>query len=81
MHSGFNFLASLGAIVAALGFGTSYVDLASFLALLLAIGFAFGAIEHARTVIQRTDFPGAGAVHPRFRPPPVRRTGDPPPRP
>ena len=73
MHATFNLLASLGAILAVLGFGTNYVDLASLLALVVAIGFAFGAIEHARNVIQATDYPGAAAVHPRFRPPPVRR--------
>ena len=74
MHATFNFIASLGVIVAALGYGTNYSDLASLLALLLGIGFAFGAIEHARAVIRRTDFPGAAQVHPRFRPPPpVRR--------
>ncbi|HYK92805.1 MAG TPA: PrsW family glutamic-type intramembrane protease [Thermoplasmata archaeon] len=74
MHSTFNLLASLGAILAFLGFGSGYVDLAGFLSLFVAIGFAFGAIEHARSVIQATDFPGAAAVHPNFRPPPVRRT-------
>jgi protease PrsW len=73
MHSTFNLLASLGALLAVFGFGANYVDLASFLSLLVAIGFAFGAIEHARTVIQTTDYPGAAAVHPRYRPPPVRR--------
>ncbi len=73
MHSTFNLIASLGALLAALGFGANYVDIASFLSLFLAIGFAFGAIEHARKVIQETDYPGALAVHPRFRPPPVRR--------
>ncbi len=78
MHSTFNLIASLGAVLAILGFGTSYVDLASLLSLFLAIGFAFGAIEHARRVIQETDYPGAAAVHPRFRPPPVRRPPPPP---
>ncbi len=73
MHSTFNLIASLGALLAVFGFGPNYVEIASLLSLLLAIGFAFGAIEHARRVIQQTDFPGAQAVHPRFRPPPVRR--------
>lgn len=72
MHSTFNLLASLGALLALLGFGAGYTDLASLLALMVAVGFAFGAIEHARNVIQRTDFPGAAAVHPRYRPPAVR---------
>ena len=73
MHSLFNLLASLGVIVEALGFGSQYVDTASFLALFLAVGYAFGAIEHARTVIQQTEFPGAARVHPRYRPPPARK--------
>ena len=73
MHSTFNLLASLGALLALVGFGSNYVDLASFLSLFVAIGFAFGAIEHARSVIQATDYPGAAAIHPRYRPPPVRR--------
>jgi len=80
MHSGFNALASAGAIVAFLGFGTTYQDLASILALLLAVVYAFAAIEHARAVIQRTDFPGALANHPRFQPPPSRRSVGEPPR-
>jgi len=80
MHAGFNFIASLGAIVDALGFGPTYVDLASLLALLLAIGYAFAAIEHAHTVIRRTDFPATAGVHPRYRPPEVRRVPGPPPR-
>lgn len=79
MHSTFNLIASLGTIVAFFGFGSTYVDLSSLLALVLAAGFAFGAIEHAHTVIQRTDFPGADAVHPRYRPPAVRKPGTPPP--
>lgn len=79
MHSTFNLIASLGTIVGILGFGSQYVDLSSLLALVLAVVFAFAAIEHAHTVIRRTDFPGANAVHPRYRPPPVRRPGAPPP--
>lgn len=79
MHATFNLIASLGTIVAILGFGSTYVDLSSLLALVLAVFFAFAAIQHAHTVIQRTDFPGANAVHPRYRMPPVRRPGAPPP--
>lgn len=79
MHATFNLIASLGTIVAIFGLGSTYVDLSSLFALVLAAGFAFGAIEHAHTVIQRTDYPGANAVHPRYRPPPVRRPGAPPP--
>jgi RsiW-degrading membrane proteinase PrsW (M82 family) len=69
MHASFNALASLGAIVAALGFANGIGIYADVIGLLAAIAFAFGAIEHVRTVISRSDFPGAGAVHPRYRPP------------
>jgi RsiW-degrading membrane proteinase PrsW (M82 family) len=80
MHSTFNLLASLGTVVALLGLGPNDQDLASLVGLGLAVLYAFAAIEHARTVIQRAEFPGAAAVHPKFRPPPVRRPGVPPPR-
>jgi hypothetical protein len=72
MHAGFNALASLGVIVAMFGFSSGFSDDASFIGLLLAIAYAFGAIEHARTVIQRTDNPGASGPPERFRPKPVR---------
>lgn len=72
MHSSFNALASLGAILVFLGVGSTTAEYASLLGLVLAIGYAFGAMDHARTIIRRTDFPGAEATHPRFRPPPAR---------
>lgn len=81
MHASFNLLASLGTVVALLGLGTNDQNLAGLVGLGLAVLYALGAIEHARTVIQRAEFPGAQAVHPKFRPPPVRRpTGPWPPR-
>jgi RsiW-degrading membrane proteinase PrsW (M82 family) len=72
MHAGFNLLASLGAIVAILGFSSGLASDASVLGLLLAFVYAFAAIEHARTVITRTDTPGALGPPERFRPKPVR---------
>ncbi len=80
MHAGFNALAGLGAIVALLGFSASIQDYASLVGLLLVFVYAFVAIEHARAVILRTDFPGAAQVHPRFRPPSVAPRPGPPPR-
>ncbi|MCI4324773.1 MAG: PrsW family intramembrane metalloprotease [Thermoplasmata archaeon] len=77
MHASFNALASLGAIVTVLGFSNGISGYADWIGLLAAIAFAFGAIEHVRTVITRSDFPGAGAVHPRFRPPPARAASPP----
>jgi len=71
MHASFNALASLGAILAFVHVGGVAVDLASLLALFAAIAFAFGAIEHVRTVIQTSDYPalagyrrGAGGTRP-----------------
>ena len=79
MHAGFNALAGLGAIVALFGVSASIQDDASLVGLLLVFLYAFAAIEHARAVIQRTDFPGAAAVHPKFRPPSARVRSGPPP--
>ncbi|HKV90039.1 MAG TPA: PrsW family intramembrane metalloprotease [Thermoplasmata archaeon] len=80
MHASFNALASLGAIVVALGLPPGLGTYADIIGLLAAIGFAFAAIEHVRSVIAQSDFPGASAVHPRYRPPAVRTQGTPPPR-
>lgn len=79
MHSSFNVLASLGTIAALLGFGTNDQTIASVIGLGLAVLFAFSAIGHARAVIQKAEYPSASAIHPRFRPPPVRKptTGPP----
>ncbi len=80
MHAGFNALAGLGALVALFGVSAGLQDWASLIGLLLVFVYAFAAIEHARAVIQRTDFPGAQRVHPRFQPPAVTPRSGPPPR-
>lgn len=81
MHASFNALASLAAILAAVGLPNSFGTYADLLGLIAAIGFAFGAIEHVRTVITQSDFPGASAVHPKYRPPSVTpKQYTPPPR-
>ncbi|MCI4340499.1 MAG: PrsW family intramembrane metalloprotease [Thermoplasmata archaeon] len=72
MHAGFNTLASLGVIVAMFGYSPEIADYASFIGLALALLYAFGAIEHARGVIQRTDTPGALGPPEKYRPKPVR---------
>ena len=72
MHAGFNALASLGAIVQLFGFSSPLASDASLIGLVLVIVYAFAAIEHARSVIQQTDFPGAETPHPKFRPPPAK---------
>lgn len=80
MHSAFNALASLGAIALVLGLPNSLGPYADIIGLLAAIGFAFAAIEHVRTVIVQSDFPGASSVHPRYRPPAPKSVTSPPPR-
>ncbi len=57
MHATFNALASLAAILAVLGVSGFAVDAASLIALFAAIGFAFGAIEHVRSVIATSSYP------------------------
>lgn len=74
MHSSFNALASLAAILALLGFPVLAVEAASLLALLVAVAYAFGAIEHVRSVIASSDYPSLLKGAPAYRP------GNPPPR-
>ena len=69
MHSSFNALASLSAILLVLGVGGFASDAASFLALFAAIFFAFWAIEHVRAIIQASDYPGLLGGPVRYRPP------------
>jgi RsiW-degrading membrane proteinase PrsW (M82 family) len=57
MHASFNALASLAAILLLFGFSGLTISLASLVALLAAITFAFAAIEHVRTVIAIADYP------------------------
>ncbi len=75
MHAAFNALASLAILLGLLGFTGFAVDAASLLALFVAIGFAFGAIEHVRAVIQSSDYPALLKGSARFRPgPPPSRS-------
>jgi RsiW-degrading membrane proteinase PrsW (M82 family) len=78
MHATFNALASLTAIIAILGFGAFAQNAAAFLGLIAAIGFAFGAIEHVRSVIQTSDYPALLGGAGRFRPAPARPPRNPP---
>jgi protease PrsW len=68
MHAAFNALASLAVILSLLGVSGLAVDLASLFALLVAIGFAFWAIEHVREVIVSTDYPSLVKGSARFQP-------------
>jgi RsiW-degrading membrane proteinase PrsW (M82 family) len=78
MHATFNFLASGGGIAILLGY-PQYATYADYVGLLTAILFAFLAIEHVRSLVGQTNYPGAQAMHPQFRPPPIRsRPGGPP---
>jgi len=78
MHATFNTLASLSIIAALLGLGSFAVDAAAFLGLFVAIGFAFGAIEHVRSVIQTSDYPALLGGARRFQPSPARPPRPPP---
>jgi len=76
MHASFNALASLAAILMVFGIGGLAVETASFLAFVAVVAFAFGAIEHVRSVIHGSDYP-ALVGRPRVpqsvpRPPPGR---------
>jgi RsiW-degrading membrane proteinase PrsW (M82 family) len=74
MHASFNLLASLSALLPLLGVTFLNDTIASLVGLLLAVAFAFTAIEHVRTLIARSNHPGAEGMHPKFRPPPpIRR--------
>ncbi len=72
MHAGFNALASLAAIVALAGISGVGVALASYVALLAAIAFAFAAIEHVRHVIAAAPYPSLLPGANRYAPPPRR---------
>lgn len=76
MHSAFNALASLAAILLLVGVSGVEANVASFLALVVAIGFAFAAIEHVRAVIQSSEYPallkGSGRFAPGRSPPRAR---------
>ncbi len=68
MHATFNALASLTILLALLGVTGLTLGLAGVIALLAAIGFAFGAIEHVRDVIQASDYPSLVKGSARFQP-------------
>jgi RsiW-degrading membrane proteinase PrsW (M82 family) len=68
MHATFNLLASLATIVLLFGISGFAGELASVLALLAAITFAFTAIEHVRHVIAVSDYPALLPGANRFPP-------------
>ena len=72
MHATFNALASLGAILTALGVSSAFSDYGDLIGLLLAFVFAWTAIEYARGIILQSDFPGAMGLSSRYRPPAVK---------
>lgn len=76
MHASFNALASLSAILLAVHINVLTSEQADVIGLVLAVTYAFAAIEHARSVIARTNFPGAQGASSRYRPPPVRTRTD-----
>ncbi|MGC2289639.1 MAG: PrsW family glutamic-type intramembrane protease [Thermoplasmata archaeon] len=69
MHASFNFLAS-GAVVAQLLGFPQYATYASIVGLLLAVLFAFGAIEHVRSLIKYNDYPALQQGNRPYSPPP-----------
>jgi RsiW-degrading membrane proteinase PrsW (M82 family) len=80
MHASYNFLASGAAVAILLGF-PQYASDASIVGLLLAIFFAFGAIEHVRSLIKYNDYPALQMGKRPYTPPPGARrpaTGGPP---
>ncbi len=68
MHATFNAIASLAVLLALLGIGGLASGAAGILTLVLAIAFAFTAIEHVRDVIQSTDYPALLKGSARFAP-------------
>jgi len=68
MHATFNAIASLSVLVGLLGISGVGIDLASFVALLAAIAFAFTAIEHVRHVIAASEYPALLPGANRFQP-------------
>ena len=82
MHASFNFLAS-GAVIAKLFGYPQYAGYASIVGLVIAVFFAFGAIEHVRSLIKYNDYPALQMGKRPYTPPPgARRTsGSPAPPP
>jgi RsiW-degrading membrane proteinase PrsW (M82 family) len=71
MHATFNALASLAAILMVFGIEGLAISTASFLAFIVAVAFAFGAIEHVRAVIHSSDYPALAPRPPAAARPPV----------
>lgn len=65
MHASFNALASLGALLLALGVSNSIGNVASELAFLVAVVFAVFAFQHVAKVIRATDYPSLQGYRPR----------------
>ena len=76
MHASFNFLAS-GSVVARLFGYPQYASDAAIVGLILAIFFAFGAIEHVRSLVRYNDYPALQTGSRPYSPP--ARTRRPPP--
>jgi protease PrsW len=81
MHASFNFLASGATLAMLIGY-PQYAGDASVIGLVLAVFFAFGAIEHVRTLIKYADYPALQMGKRPYSPPPGarQRTGNPPTR-
>jgi protease PrsW len=69
MHASFNVLASLSVILGLVGVTGVAAEWASLVALVAAIAYAFGAIEHVRSVIESADYP---ALRGYRKPPPTK---------
>ncbi len=74
MHSAFNVLASVGAILLVLGVSNNVGDAASVVALVVAIAFVVFAFERVAQVIRTTDYPVLLGARGRYRPPPGPRS-------
>jgi len=72
MHASFNFLAS-GAVVAKLFGYPQYANDAAVVGLVLAVFFAFGAIEHVRSLIKYAEYPALQQGNRPYSPPPGAR--------
>jgi RsiW-degrading membrane proteinase PrsW (M82 family) len=68
MHAAFNALASLAVLLALGGVTGVAIPVASVLALVAAIAFAFAAIEHVRTVVATAEYPALQLGSARYAP-------------
>lgn len=69
LHAGFNAVVSLGTFGVLLGLAAAWINPLDLLGVALGIFLAFSAFEYIRRLIHQSEFPGALAAHPRFRPP------------